>query len=32
MAERVLVKVPEAFKKILEAMRKNTAYGKIQWV
>lgn len=30
MAERVLVKVPEAFKKILEAMRKHTPYGKLQ--
>ena len=27
MADRVLVKVTVAFKKILEAMRKNTAYG-----
>lgn len=29
MAERVLTKVPVAFKKVLDAMRNNTAYGKV---
>jgi hypothetical protein len=29
MAERVLTKVPVAFKKVLDAMQKNTTYGKL---